>query len=320
MIIRTSPLIDIHVHFRQPGGEHKETIITGANAAYKGGFGAVACMPNTLPPIDSPELVRFIIKLAEEAKVKVYPIAAITKGQKGETLADFEALKKAGAVAVSDDGLPVTNDDVMRKALIEGKRVGLPVISHCEPETQMAARDIRLAEELDCPVHIAHVSLKSTVDEIRAAKARGVKVTAETCPHYLVPWASGKMNPPLAGEKDIQACIDGLTDGTIDCITTDHAPHTAEEKAGETPPNGVIGLETSLSVVLMTLYHTNLMSIDDILLKMRDNPAKILGIPLPVGVIEINTDKLWVADNFVSKSANSAFFGKTLKGTAVYVD
>lgn len=316
MIIETGALVDIHVHLREPGQTHKETIATGTAAARAGGFGAVACMPNTVPPVDTPEMVRWVIeRAAETACCAVYPIAAITMGQKGECLTDFSALKQAGAIALSDDGFPVRDKEIMRRALIQAYKVGLPVISHCEPETEIAIRDIRLADETGTKVHIAHVSLKTTVDAIREAKSRGVRVTAETCPHYIVPWASGKMNPPLMPQEDIDAVLDALVDGTIDCITTDHAPHTQQEKQSENPPNGVTGLETSLGVVLTALYHTGRLSIEDILSKMRNIPAGILNIPLPDGIITIDTDKTWTVGSFVSKASNTPFYGCTLKGT-----
>jgi len=309
-------LIDMHVHLRQPGGEHKETIASGCAAARAGGFGAVAAMPNTVPPIDSPKLVQYIKNEARGQGCLVYPVAAITVGQKGEALTDFAALHRAGAIAVSDDGLPVQSEALMRAALLRGRACGLPVLAHCEPETEMLARDIFLAGQTGCPVHICHVSTKESVALLRKARAEGVPVTAETAPHYMVPWAAGKMNPPLGDERDVEAIVAGLVDGIIDCIATDHAPHTEQEKASDTPPNGVIGLETALAAVLESLYHPGLMTIEEILLKMRDNPAKILGIPCPPGEFLLDTDCEWQVDpgRFKSKARNTVFPGRTLRG------
>jgi dihydroorotase len=307
----------MHVHLREPGGEHKETIASGTAAAKAGGFGAVACMPNTTPPLDTSERVRFVIGRAREtALVSVYPIACITVGQRGEALTDFAALKAAGAVALSDDGYPVADEGVMRAALIKAAEAGLPIISHCEPETQIAERDMRLAGETGTSVHIAHVSLRSTVEAIARAKLRGVSVTAETCPHYFTEGASGKMNPPLAGSEDIWAVRRALSDGTIDAIATDHAPHTRAEKAALPAPNGVIGLETAVAAALTALYHTGTLGLDRLFALMRENPAKILRIPLPEGEIEIDTDKIWTLDEekLLSKSRNTPFPGMTFKG------
>lgn len=317
-LIRTSPLLDMHVHFREPGQTHKETIETGARAALRGGFGAVLAMPNTRPPVDTAQAVRWAVERAAlTACTVVYPTAAVTAGQRGETLTDFAALKAAGAVALSDDGMPVVSDAVMRRALTEAAAAGLPLLSHCEPETAMAERDIALAEETGCPVHICHVSLKSTVRAIRDAKRRGVRVTAETCPHYMVDWASGKMNPPLATAEDVGAILDALCDGTIDVISTDHAPHEASEKAAPNPPNGVTGLETALSVCLMALVHTGRMAPERLFALMRENPARILGVDPPRGELVIDTEAVWTADRFESMSSNSAFYGKKLKGAVV---
>lgn len=317
-VMRTSPLVDMHVHLREPGQTHKETIESGTRAAICGGFGAVLAMPNTVPPIDTPELVRWVLdRAAATGIVKVFVAAAVTVGQKGERLTDFAALKAAGASALSDDGMPVRDGGLMRRALIEANRAGLPILSHCEPETGMAVRDIALAEETGCRVHICHVSRKATVEAIRAAKARGAPVSAETCPHYMVDWAEGRMNPPLASPEDVGAVLDGLCDGTIDAISTDHAPHTAEEKASASPPNGVIGLETALAVSLMALVETGRMDIDRLLTLMRDNPARILGIPPPDGELIIDTELAWVSEKFESLSCNTPFPGKILKGAVI---
>lgn len=288
MLIEIPGLVDMHVHFREPGFGYKEDIASGAAAAAAGGVTTCCCMPNTSPVADNAKTVEYIREKGGLTPINVLPIGAVTAGQRGETLTDFEALKAAGAVAVSDDGMPVVSDDIMREALIKADKTGLLLISHCEPETEMAERDVRLAGELGVRVHIAHVSRAETVEVIRRAKAEGVAVTAETCPHYFSlnsdevarQGSNACMNPPLGTERDIQAVIDGLRDGTIDVIATDHAPHSPEEKAlpvGKAP-NGIIGLETSLAVTLTYLYHTGILSIDEIVRLMSTNPARILGI------------------------------------------
>ncbi len=317
-LIITGPLVDMHVHLREPGQTHKETIASGTRAALRGGFGAVLAMPNTAPPVDSPELVKWVLdRAAETGSARVLVAAAITAGQKGEVLTDFAALKAAGATALSDDGVPVLDRELMRRAMLEARRVGLPILSHCEPETELAARDAELAAETGCPVHICHVSRRATVEAIRAAKSAGAPVTAETCPHYMVAWAEGKMNPPLASPDDVEAVLEGLCDGTLDAISTDHAPHTAQEKASASPPNGVIGLETALAVALMSLVHTGRASSERLWELMRDNPARILGITPPKGKLVMDTEREWTAENFQSLSSNTPFAGKILKGAVI---
>jgi dihydroorotase len=302
----------MHVHLREPGGEHKETILTGTAAAVAGGFGAVACMPNTDPVLDSPELIERVCRA--KAHCAVYPIACISIGQFGRRLTNFGLLRRAGAVAVSDDGKTVEDEDLMRFALLSAADHGLAVISHCEPETEICERDITLAEETNSRLHIAHVSLRSTVEVIRSAKKRGVHVTAETCPHYLLGSAHGAVNPPLASEEDRAALCAALKDDTIDVIASDHAPHTAAEKEADPSLCGFIGLETSVGAVLTALYHTRLMSAADIFRKMRETPAAILGIPVPQGEIVVDTDVPWTPQKFVSMSSNCAFTGVMLRG------
>lgn len=317
-IVKTGAFVDIHVHLREPGQTHKETIETGCRAALRGGFGAVAAMPNTTPVIDAPELVRFVLEKANGLPVKVYPVAAATVGSLGERLTDYGALREAGAVAFSDDGKPITNESIMREAIKTAHTVGLPLLCHCEPETEQAEHYAFLAGQTGCPVHICHISRAETVSVLRKAKARGVQITGETAPHYMVTWANGIMNPPLTGERDVEAVLDALCDGVIDCIATDHAPHTDEEKQGEKPLNGVIGLETALSVVLEALYHTKRMKLSDIFIKMRENPARILGVPAPELEITVDTDKSWtVGCEFYSKSRNTAFQGAVLRGAVL---
>lgn len=320
-VIRFPRLVDMHVHLREPGQEHKETIKTGIAAAYAGGFGAIACMPNTVPPLDTPERVRYVVNRASQVAseprvVSVYPVACITRGQQGTELTDFDALRQAGAVALSDDGFPVADEGLMRRALVKAAEAGLCVISHCEPETELAMRDIRLAEETGTAVHIAHISLRGTVEAVAKAKLRGVRVTAETCPHYILDGATGTMNPPLASAEDREAVRRGLADGTIDAIATDHAPHTEQEKAKTPCPNGVIGLETAFSAALTALVHPGLITLDKLRALMRDNPARILNIRPPEGEFSVDTDREWIVDaeKLQSKSRNTPFQGITLRG------
>ena len=307
-------ICDMHVHLRDPGQTHKEDIYTACEAAAAGGVTAVACMPNTSPSIDSSETVEYILAKAKTAKAKVYPVGAITKGLQGEEFTDFAALKEAGCVAVSDDGRPVKNAQMMKQAIGESVKNGMFVTSHCEDldiinggiindgkisaqlgvkgmarssENYITAREILLAQELGLPVHIAHVSTKEAVKIIRFAKKNGVRVTCETAPHYfmltedklLAKDADYRMNPPLREQEDVEAITAGILDGTIDCIVTDHAPHAAEEKADFlTAPNGVVGLETSLAASFTSLVCTGLISTSRLVELMCVSPRKILGI------------------------------------------
>jgi len=352
-------LFDMHVHFRDPGFTHKEDILTGANSALAGGFTGVACMPNTNPPIDNAEIVKYIIEKAAQTGISVCPVGCITKGLKGEELCDYDELKKAGAIAVSDDGKPVKNAGIMLEALKKAKESGIPVISHCEDmdiigkgiinkgriseelnvdgmdrasEDSITAREIALAESCDGSIHIAHVSTKGAAAVIRAAKARGARVTCETCPHYffytedkfLAKDADYRMNPPLREESDRIAILEAVLDGTIDCIVTDHAPHTAEEKADfYTAPNGVVGLETSLAATLTMLYHTRKASLSKIMKLMSVNPRKVLGLTperiekgAPANITVFDPDKSWIVEpeKLHSKSHNTVFKGEVLKG------
>jgi len=334
-------LIDMHVHFREPGFEYKEDMQSGAAAAAAGGFTTVCCMPNTSPVADCKDVIDSINKKtkhgdrysASSVPITVMPVGAVTLGQKGEKLTNFTELKKAGVIALSDDGMPIVNPDVMRKALIAAEKENMLIISHCEEEETMAERDVRLAEETGTRVHIAHVSTAKAVESIRKAKSAGVKVTAETCPHYFSltrdtikeKGTNAKMNPPLRSKKDVEAIIEGLSDGTIDAIATDHAPHSADEKAlpFDDAPNGIIGLETSLAVSLTFLYHTGLFTIEEVINLMSKNPAKILN--LNAGVLEkgatadiviFDPDEEWMVDSgkFKSKSRNTPYDGMKLKG------
>ncbi|MFH1146423.1 MAG: dihydroorotase [Pseudomonadota bacterium] len=313
--IVTPGLMDMHTHLREPGEEYKETIATGCLAAVAGGFTKIACMPNTQPVNDNKSITEYILGKAKEAGLaKVYPVGAISKGLKGESLAEFGELKSAGIVAVSDDGHPVMNGELMRRALEYAKNFDLPVISHCEDlqlrcggvmnegavstrlglpgipavaEEAMIFREIKLAELTGTPVHIAHVSARGSVHLIREAKAGGIPVTAETAPHYfsLTEGAvtgyetNAKINPPLRTALDVEAVIKGLADGTIDAIASDHAPHSVLEKDVEfaMAANGIIGLETALPLTL-ALVRKGHLSLMEAIAKLSSNPSRILGL------------------------------------------
>ena len=324
-------LFDMHVHFRDPGLTHKEDILTGCSAALAGGVTGVLAMPNTKPPCDNPETIRYIIDKAEGTGVEVYPVGCITGGMSGNGLCDYEALKAAGCICISDDGRPVENAEMMRKALELSKENGLLVASHCEDlsiinggimnkgetsaklgvkgmdrasEDYITAREMILASSVDARIHICHVSTEGSAAMIRFAKSRGVKVTCETAPHYFMLTdkllekrdADYRMNPPLRTPEDVKAIIEAVKDGTIDCIITDHAPHAAEEKADfEKAPNGVVGLETSLAATLTALYHTGETSLNRVVELMCANPRKLLGLEVPA-IKEGSTADLVIAD------------------------
>ena len=355
-------LIDMHVHLRDPGYEYKETIETGGRAAAFGGFTAICCMPNTNPVNDCRQVTEYIVKKAVRADtVRIYPVAAISKGLKGDNLCEYGELKDAGAIAVSDDGNPVMNSQLMRRALEYSSGFNLLVISHCEDldlvsggamnegavatkmglsgipnaaESIMVLRDIALCELTGVPVHIAHVSTKESVRAIRDAKKRGVPVTAETAPHYFLLTdvsikdynTNNKMNPPLRSEQDRDAICQGLVDGTIDAIATDHAPHSIIEKAVEfdRAANGIIGLETAVSLGLK-LVEAGIIDITNLIEKMSKNPARILGLKtgLEIGktaditIIDPEISYCIDADRFQSLSRNTPFNGWDVKGKAV---
>ncbi len=349
-------LFDMHVHFRDPGQTHKEDILTGCTAALAGGVGGVVCMPNTDPSVDSPETVEYITEKAKYTGVAVYPAGCITKGMKGEELYDWS---KLGVRIISDDGRPVKNAELMRQALEASVENDLLIASHCEDldiinggiinkgivseklgvkgmdrasEDSITAREIALADSCGARIHICHVSTKGSVGFIRDAKKRGIKVTCETCPHYftyteeklLSRDANYRMNPPLRTEEDRQAVLEAVLDGTIDCIVTDHAPHTAEEKADFLKaPNGVVGLETSLAVTLTQLYHTGKLPLSRIAGLMSANPRKLLGIGairiekgMPADLAVVDLDREWTVDphELHSRSRNTVFNGERLKG------
>lgn len=353
---------DMHVHFRDPGFTHKEDVITGCNAALAGGVTGVLCMPNTKPPVDNPETVKYIIDKAEDTGVEVYPVGCITNGMCGKGLCDYDELKQSGVLAVSDDGRPVENAEQMREALEKSNDNGLLVISHCEDlsiinggimnkgemseklgvkgmdrvsEDMITAREIILAKSVNSRIHIAHVSTEGSTEIIRQSKKAGVKVTCETCPHYFLLTdeklaardADFRMNPPLRTADDVKAIIDGIVDGTIDCIVTDHAPHTAEEKADfEKAPNGVVGLETSFAAALTGLYHTGKVSLNKIVELMSVNPRKLLGLPFisikddeTADLVIADLNKEWIVEpgKLHSKSHNTVFKGMALKGKPI---
>jgi dihydroorotase len=355
-------LIDLHVHLREPGFEHKETIETGCRAAVFGGFTAVCCMANTRPVNDDPSVTHYILSRAAQAGMaRVYPVAAITKGLEGRIPCDYDQLKQAGAVAISDDGKPLLDSRIMRLAMEKAGQLKMPVISHSEDpylveggvmndgpvarelgvagipnaaESIMVLREIALSELTGAPVHIAHVSTRESVRAIREAKSRGVRVTAETAPHYFLltdeavreHGADAKMNPPLRSEEDRLAIRQGLADGTIDCIATDHAPHTPEEKAAglEKAPNGIIGLETALATSLK-LVEDGTLSLNGLIARMSTHPARILGVPCglkagnPADITMIDPAIEFTIESslFRSRSRNSPFVGMQVKGKAV---
>ena len=359
-------MIDMHCHLREPGFEHKETIKTGSKSAVAGGFTTICPMPNTKPTPDNKETLQKIIEEAKRVDLcNILPYASVSKGEKGEEIVNFEELKNAGAIAFSDDGIPVVNSRLMRQAMIEADRLGTFVASHCEeksvasgainrgeiadrlgvegvyPEAEeiMAAREIVISETNNVRAHICHISTKTTKNIVRDAKKRGVKITCETCPHYftftvnevLSSGTNAKMNPPLREEKDRQAIIEGLKEGTIDCIITDHAPHAEEEKNVELAkaPNGIIGFETALSAEIMNLVDPGHIDYLNLVRLTSYTPAKILKIDNKTGSIEVgkvaditvfdpNEEYIYTKEMIVSKSKNSPFIGKKLKGKVKY--
>lgn len=358
----TPGLIDMHVHLREPGEEYKEDVLSGARAAAAGGFTAVACMPNTQPVNDNQSVTGLILHRAKDAAVRIYPVGALSSGGKGEMLAEYGELATAGVVALSDDGRPVSNSQLMRRALEYASNYRLPVICHSEDlalvaggvmnegalstrlglrgipraaEEIMVYRDIALANYTRQPVHIAHVSTREAVDLIRRAKQQGIRVTAETAPHYftLTEEAVGaydtraKMNPPLRTADDLAAIRQGLADGTLDAIATDHAPHSVMEKDVEfdRAANGIIGLETAVSLTL-ELVRQNVITPRQLVELMSVNPARILrvaggslavGEPADLTVINPQQTFCYTEETVVSKSTNSPFLGWDLTGRAV---
>jgi dihydroorotase len=357
-------LFDMHVHLREPGREDEETVLTGCNSAAAGGFTGVACMPNTEPAIDTAEVVKFIKEQASNHLVDVYPVAAASLGRKGEIISPMAELVEAGAVAFSDDGVAIKTSSVLRRAFEYSNMYNSPIIEHCEDEsladgemneginsTQLGlpalpsvaediivSRDILMAEYTGGRIHIAHISTKNSVNLVREAKKKGIKVTAEVTPHHFTLTdnavktydANVKMNPPLRIQDDIVAIIKGLKDGTIDCIASDHAPHSVEEKESEFQfaPNGIVGLETIVGLSFTELLHKNKISIEELINKLSINPRKILNIPIPkfeLGALAnftiLDPDLVWTVDvsKFKSKSKNSPFDKRLLTGKAIAV-
>ena len=369
-------LVDVHVHFREPGQQYKEDLRTGSLAAAAGGFTTVIAEPNTVPPIDTPKRFRDLVDVAKKKSIiNFYSKAAITMGMKGNRLADVAQLKEAGAKAISDDGHPVPSNRLMGNALIKGKECGILVNPHCEESTfyreriikqqerlkqrslwspmpyssldagpytseaGLIKRDIELAEKAGARIHISHVSLAKSVDIIAEAKKRGVKVTAEATPHHLLLTErmakeigpNAKMNPPLRSEEDVAAVREGLANGTIDIIASDHAPHSPEEKnrGWEQAPFGIIGLETTLGLVLTFLVRPGILTLNRAIEKMSILPARIYGLDvLGIGSLRsgvkadltlIDLDKKWKVDvnSFYSKGRNCPFNGWDLQGKAI---
>ena len=357
-------LFDMHVHLREPGREDEETIVTGCNSASSGGFTGIACMPNTEPAIDTAEVVKFIKEQASNHLVDVYPIAAASVGRKGEIISPMAELVDAGAVAFSDDGVAIKTASVLRRAFEYSSMYKTPIIEHCEDETLadgamnegvnstllglpglpsvaediIVSRDILMAEYTGGQIHIAHISTKNSVNLVREAKQKGIKVTAEVTPHHFTLTDESlktydtnfKMNPPLRTQFDVDAIVKGLKDGTIDCIASDHAPHSIEEKESEFQfaPNGIVGFETTVGLSFSELFMKNKISIEDLVNKLSINPRKILNIPIPkfesgevANFTIIDPNLVWTVDvsKFKSKSKNTPFDKKLLTGKAIAV-
>lgn len=340
--------LDMHCHLRDPGYTHKEDIVTGLAAAAKGGFTAVMPMPNTSPVTDNEKTLKYVLEKVEGLGVKVLPVAASTVGQKGSELTDCAALIKAGAAAFSDDGYPVVNDGIAREAIVNADKEGSFFISHCEtpslningkvtPESEeaMIARDCETSLKTGARLHIAHVSTEKGVQIIREAKKNGAHVTAETCPHYFCfnetevnGNTSFKMNPPLRSEKDREAIIEGLKDGTLDVISTDHAPHAKEEKAREfaAAPNGILGFETAFSAGYTYLVKAGRLTLSELIYKMAVRPYEIVGArggrfeagyPADIVLLDLEKEFIYTEDEIRSKSKNSPFVKKKLIGRVV---
>jgi len=358
-------LIDMHVHLREPGYEYKETIATGTRAAARGGFTTIACMPNTKPVIDTAETVRYVYDKAEqEGIVRVLSYACITQGEQGEALTDFAALKEAGAIGYTDDGVGVQNAQMMKDAMRQAAAIGQPIIAHCEDDTLVVGaavtdgefakrhglkgipneseaihvgRDILLAEATGVHYHVCHISTEQSIRLVRLGKQIGVNVTTEVCPHHLllsdedIPDsmdANWKMNPPLRSKRDVEACIAGLEDGTIDMIVTDHAPHSAEEKARgmDKAPFGITGLETAFPLLYTKFVASGRWTLAFLLEKMTRKPAEVFGLPYgrledgapaDLTLIDLEHEKPVNLEEFESKGKNTPFIGWNLKGWPV---
>lgn len=354
-------LIDMHVHFRDPGQTEKEDIETGSRAAVHGGFTTVCCMPNTVPPIDSVETVKYVVDKAKEVNfANVLPVGAVTKGMQGKEITDIAAMKEAGICAISEDGKSVMDVDVYRQAMQEAAKVGIPVLAHCEDielvqggvmnlgakseqmgmkgisnevEDVIAQRDINLAEETGARLHLCHCSTRDSVKMMEVAKAKGLPITGEVCPHHFSLCtdditsdnANFKMNPPLREREDMEVLVKGLSDDIMPIISTDHAPHTEEEKSKSIAdaPFGIVGLETSVGLTITNLVKPGHLTPMQMAEKMSYNPAKVLGIDrgtLNEGAVAdvtiINPDETYVVDTseFESKGKNTPFGGRLLNG------
>ena len=357
-------LFDMHVHLREPGREDEETVITGCNSAANGGYTGIACMPNTEPAIDSAEVINFIKSQAKNHLVDVYPIAAATVGRKGEILSPMAELKDAGAVGFSDDGVAIKTASILKRSMEYARMFEMPIIEHCEDESLaggamnesinstilgltpipsvaedlIVMRDILVAEYVDAKIHIAHISSKNAVEMVREAKGKGIKITAEVTPHHFCLTddavkgydTNTKMNPPLRTKTDVEAMLAALKDGTIDCIASDHAPHSLEEKEleFEYAPNGIVGLESQVGLALTELYHKKILSLESLIEKLSINPRKILNLPIPefkegetANLTILDPDIVWTVDKskFLSKSTNTPFDKKLLTGKAIGV-
>lgn len=355
---------DMHVHLREPGREDEETILSGCSAAANGGFTGIACMPNTKPAIDSAEVISFIKHKAFGRLVNVYPVAAASVGRDGEIISPMGELVEAGAVGFTDDGAPIKTANILKRALEYTLMYGVPVIDHCEDESLaggamnegqnstflgllpipsvsediMVMRDILMAEYTGGKLHIAHISTKNAVNMVREAKKKGVRITAETTPHHFSLSDDSlksydpnfKMNPPLRSQEDVAAILEGLKDGTIDCIASDHAPHSIEEKEVEfeLAPDGIIGLETEVGLVMSELYYKKVLTLEQIVEKLAINPRKILNIPVPKSEVGekadftiLDMDQVWTYDisKHHSKSVNTPFDKRLFSGKAVGV-
>jgi dihydroorotase len=357
-------LFDMHVHLREPGREDEETVKTGCDSAANGGFTGIACMPNTEPAIDSAEVVTLIKEKAAGHLVDVHPIGAATLGRKGEIISPMAELVEAGAAGFSDDGVAIKTSAMLRRALEYSNMYNVPVIEHCEDESLtggamneglnsttlglppipsvsediIVSRDLLMAGYVGGKIHIAHISTKKSVEMVRDAKKRGIKVTAEAAPHHFSLTDDAvktydtnvKMSPPLRTQADVDAVQKGLKDGTIDCIASDHAPHSPEEKEAEFEfaPNGILGLETEVGLTISELYSKKILSLEQVIEKMAINPRKILNIPVPkfeVGEMAnltiLDLETIWTVNinKFKSKSHNSPFDKKLMTGKALGV-
>ena len=355
-------LVDVHVHFRDPGLTYKEDILTGAQAAAAGGFTTVVCMANTKPVIDNAETLTYVLDKGKETGIHVLSCACVTKGMQGKELVDMDGLRVAGAAGFTDDGIPILDEEVLKAALSKAEELQVPVSLHeeapkliannginrgpvseklgiggspAEAEITMVERDCRLAEETGASVNIQHISTAGAVEAVRASKKRGSHVTAEAAPHHftltdeavLTYDTLAKMNPPLRTERDRQAVIEGLKDGTIDMIATDHAPHSIDEKSKPLTeaPSGIIGLETSLALGITELVKPGHLTLLELMRKMSQNPAALYHLPCqgitegaPADLVIFDADEEWKVESFRSKAVNSPFKGWTLTGRVHY--